>query len=414
MASINRMSALELRASLALASVFGLRLFGMFVILPVFAIYAETLPGGGNLTLVGIAIGAYGLTQAILQIPFGWWSDRIGRKPVMYLGLMLFAAGSFVAAAAPDIYMVIAGRVLQGAGAISAAVMALASDLTREEQRTKSMAMIGSTIGLVFALSLAAAPWLNQLIGVPGIFALTGALAIGAMGVIWRVVPPAPLAPGNPQRQTSTLLADFKSVLVNPQLARLNWGIFALHAVLMALFIAVPFALRDAGVPLGQHWKIYFPVMLASFVLMLPAVLGAHAPSRLKGWFVASVALLLVVQLAMPWLMGGVWEITLFLLIFFTPFNVLEAMLPSLVSRLAPMQLKGAAIGVYSSVQFLGAFVGAAAGGFLYGRWGISGIVVPGALLLAIWLILAMGMRAPAPHAKESTLASQAAGEPAR
>ncbi|HTE15516.1 MAG TPA: MFS transporter, partial [Burkholderiales bacterium] len=206
----NRMSALELRASLALAGVFGLRLFGMFVILPVFAIYAETLPGGGNLTLVGIAIGAYGLTQAILQIPFGWWSDRIGRKPVMYLGLILFAVGSFIAATAPNIYVVIVGRVLQGAGAISAAVIALASDLTREEHRTKSMAMIGSTIGVVFALSLVAAPWLNHLIGVPGIFALTGVLALGAILVVWRIVPPVT---DRPETRPSRLLADLKSVL---------------------------------------------------------------------------------------------------------------------------------------------------------------------------------------------------------
>ena len=415
MSQSNRMTPLELRASLALASVYGLRLFGMFVILPVFAIYAETLPGGSNLTLAGIAIGAYGLTQAMLQIPFGWWSDRIGRKPVMYFGLILFAIGSFVAAAAPNIYVVILGRVLQGAGAISAAVMALASDLTREEHRTKSMAMIGSTIGLVFAMSLAAAPWLNHLIGVPGIFALTGVLAIVAMGVIWRVVPPAPQ---NPRPHSSTLSADFKSVLANPQLLRLNWGIFALHAVLMALFIAVPFALRDAGMPLNQHWKIYLPVMLASFVLMLPAVMGAHDPRKLKGWFLASVALLLLVQLAMPWLIhgtGDLWCIALFLLIFFTPFNVLEAMLPSLVSRVAPAELKGAAIGVYSSLQFLGTFVGAAGGGFLYSRWGVPGIVVPGAMLFAIWLILALGMQTPPPRARASAVAApSAASEPAR
>ena len=415
MSQSNRMTPLELRASLALASVYGLRLFGMFVILPVFAIYAETLPGGSNLTLAGIAIGAYGLTQAMLQIPFGWWSDRIGRKPVMYFGLILFAIGSFVAAAAPNIYVVILGRVLQGAGAISAAVMALASDLTREEHRTKSMAMIGSTIGLVFAMSLAAAPWLNHLIGVPGIFALTGVLALGAMGVIWRVVPPAPQ---NPRPHSSTLSADFKSVLANPQLLRLNWGIFALHAVLMALFIAVPFALRDAGMPLNQHWKIYLPVMLASFVLMLPAVMGAHDPRKLKGWFLASVALLLLVQLAMPWLIhgtGDLWCIALFLLIFFTPFNVLEAMLPSLVSRVAPAELKGAAIGVYSSLQFLGTFVGAAGGGFLYSRWGVPGIVVPGAILFAIWLILALGMQTPPPRARASAVAApSAASEPAR
>jgi predicted MFS family arabinose efflux permease len=406
------MSPLELRASLALASVYGLRLFGMFVILPIFAIYAETLPGGGNLTLVGVAIGAYGLTQALLQMPFGWWSDRIGRKPVMYFGLILFAIGSFVAAAAPNIYVVILGRVLQGAGAISAAVMALASDLTREENRTKSMAMIGSTIGLVFALSLAAAPWLNQLIGVPGIFALTGVLAIAAMGVIWRVVPSAP---ASSQPRTSTLLADFKRVLADAQLLRLNWGIFALHAVLMALFIAVPFALRDAGMSLNHHWKIYLPVMLASFVLMLPAVMGAHDPRKLKAWFVASVALLLLAQLVMPWLIDsakGPWPITLFLLLFFVPFNVLEAMLPSLVSRVAPAELKGAAIGVYSSVQFLGTFVGAAAGGFLYSRWGVPGIVAPGAILLAIWLILALGMQAPPPRAK--SVPASAASEPAR
>ena len=405
------MSPLELRASLALASVFGLRLFGMFVILPVFAIYAETLPGGRDLTLVGIAIGAYGLTQAILQIPFGWWSDRIGRKPVIYMGLILFAAGSFVAAAAPNIYIVIVGRVLQGAGAISAAVMALASDLTREEHRTKSMAMIGSTIGLVFAFSLVAAPWLNQLIGVPGIFALTGVFALAAVGVVWRTVPSVI---ESPPTRTSSLLADLKNVLADPQLVRLNWGIFALHAVLMALFVAVPFALREAGMPLNQHWKVYLPVMLTSFVLMLPAVMGAQVPSRLKRWFVASVAVLLMGQGAMPWLMGEIWTISLFLLLFFTPFNALEAMLPSLVSRLAPPQLKGAAIGVYSSVQFLGTFAGAAAGGFLYGRWGIAGIVVPGVVLLAIWLILAVGMQAPPLRVKSKVTASHAVGEPAR
>lgn len=408
MSSPNRMSAQEVRASLALASVFGLRLFGMFVILPVFAIFAETLPGGANLTLVGIAIGAYGLTQALLQIPFGSWSDRFGRKPVIYVGLTLFAIGSFVAAWAPNIYVVIAGRVLQGAGAVSAAVIALASDLTREEHRTKSMAMIGSTIGLVFALSLVAAPWLNQLIGVPGIFALTGGLAIVAIGVVWRVVPSVTDVP---RSAPSTLLADLKYVLADPQLVRLNWGIFALHAVLMALFIAVPFALRDAGMPLGEHWKVYLPVMLASFVLMLPAVMGAQR--RLKGWFVTSVALLLVAQVAMPWLMGGVWAISLFLLIFFTPFNVLEAMLPSLISRIAPPQLKGAAIGVYSSVQFLGTFAGAAAGGWLYKHWGLAGIVWPGALLLVIWLILALGMQAPPPRASTAAR-SNVAGATAR
>src|SRR5687768_3135466 len=189
MSQPDRMTPVELRASVSLAAIFGLRLFGMFVILPVFAIYAERLPGGSDLTLVGIAIGAYGLTQAALQIPFGWWSDRYGRKPVIYAGLIIFALGSFIAAVAPNIYIVILGRVLQGAGAISAAVMAMAADLTREEHRTKAMAMIGSTIGLAFAFSLVASPWLAGLIGVPGLFAMTGVLALIAMGVVWRVVP---------------------------------------------------------------------------------------------------------------------------------------------------------------------------------------------------------------------------------
>ena len=382
------------------------RSFGLFVILPVFAIYAEKLPGGNNLTLAGVAIGAYGLTQALLQIPFGWWSDRWGRKPMIYLGLMLFAVGSFVAAFAPNIHVVIAGRILQGAGAISAAVMALASDLTREEHRTKSMAMIGSTIGLVFAMSLALAPWLAHHIGVPGIFGLTGVLALGAMLVVWRVVPTVNEVPA---ARDSRLLEDLKIVLANRELARLNWGIFALHAVLMAMFIAVPFSLRNAGIAVEQHWKIYLPVMLVSFVLMLPAVVGAHAPGKLKGWFTAAVAMLLLVQVLMPWLIGGVWSITLFLLLFFTPFNVLEAMLPSLVSRVAPRELKGAAIGIYSSVQFLGTFVGATAGGYLYSHWSIAGITIPGAAMIAIWLILVSGMRAPAAQTFPS-----AGGQPAR
>jgi MFS family permease len=405
------MSALEVRASLALASVFGLRLFGMFVILPVFAIYAQTLPGGDNLTLAGIAIGAYGLTQAILQIPFGWWSDRWGRKPVIYAGLALFAVGSFVAAWASDIYVVIAGRVLQGAGAVSAAVIALAADLTREEHRTKSMAMIGSTIGLVFAASLVAAPWLAHHIGVPGIFALTGVLALGAMAVVRFVVPPVVDAA---RAGSGTLMTDLGTVLAHPELARLNWGIFALHAVLMALFIAVPFALRDGGMPVAQHWQVYLPVMLGSFVLMLPAVMGAHTPGKLKGWFTAAVAMLLVVQLAMPWLTGDLWSIALFLLLFFTAFNVLEALLPATVSRIAPRELKGAAIGVYSSVQFLGTFAGAAAGGFLYSRFGVMGVVIPGAVLLAIWLILAMGMREPPSTTASASPHPSAGGQPAR
>ena len=388
----NKMSAAELRASMSLASIYGLRMLGMFVILPVFAIYAERLKGGSNLTLVGVALGAYGLTQAILQIPFGSLSDRYGRKPIIYFGLGVFALGSFVAAAADDIYIVILGRVLQGSGAISAALIAMVADLTRDEQRTKAMAMIGSTIGLTFAVSLVASPWLNQVLGVPGIFAMTGVLSLLAMVVVYAVIPdvPAPDARRAPQPAPG-----FARVLLDPQLARLNFGILALHAVLMALFIVVPLSLRDAGLAVDHHWQIYLPVMLGSFVLMLPAILIAERRGHVKPVFLGAVGLLLLGQLTMPWLLDGVAHIAVFLLIFFTAFNVLEAMLPSLTSRLAPPGAKGTAIGVYSSVQFLGTFIGAVSGGYLYQHFGARGVFVLDAVLLAAWLVLAAGMQVP-------------------
>lgn len=393
MSDSGRMSPVELRAALSLASIFGLRMLGMFVILPVFAIYAEGLPGGDNLTLVGIALGIYGLTQAILQIPFGWWSDRYGRKPVIYIGLAIFAAGSFIAALGSHIYIVILGRMLQGAGAISAAVMALMADLTRDEHRSKAMAMIGSTIGATFAFSLVLSPWLNRVIGVPGIFAMTGVLVLAAMGVVYALVPDVPQ---RPRHAAARGLEQFAAVLRDPQLARLYYGVFVLHAVLMALFIAVPLDLRSSGLPVDQHWQVYLPVMAGSFVLMLPAILGTGRPGRLKAVFIGAIALLLLVQIAMPWMAGGAWPIAAFLLAFFTAFNVLEAHLPTLVSRIAHENSRGVAIGVFSSLQFLGAFFGAVAGGFLYSRWATAGIVIFDAILLVIWLVAATGTRVPA------------------
>ncbi len=371
-------------------------MFGMFVILPVFAIYAEELRGGDNLTLVGLAIGAYGLTQAILQIPFGWLSDRYGRKPVIYVGLVIFALGSFVAALGDSIYVVILGRFLQGAGAISAAVVAMTADLTREEHRTKAMAMIGSTIGLTFALSLIVSPWLNRVIGVPGIFALTGVLALAAIVVVHAVVPSVPeMSPPNGRGMRP------RQLLRDPQLARLNFGIFSLHAALMAMFIVVPLALRDAGMAVDHHWQIYLPVMLGSFALMLPVILIGERRGHVKTVFIGAIVLLLLGQLSMPWLLDSSAKISAFLLIFFTAFNVLEAMLPSLISKLAPPGAKGAAIGIYSSVQFFGAFLGAVCGGFLYQHFGARGVFVFDVLLIAAWLVCAMGMKAPRPvHTK--------------
>jgi MFS family permease len=396
MSSGNRMSPAELRAAISLSSIFGLRLLGMFVILPVFAIYAEGLPGGGDLTLVGIAIGIYGFTQACLQIPFGWWSDRYGRKPVIYVGLAIFAAGSFIAALDINIWVVILGRMLQGAGAVSAAVMAMTADLTRDEHRTKAMAMIGSTIGAAFAGSLVLSPWLNRVIGVPGIFAMTGVLVLVAIVVMYAVVPDVP---ERPRRAGGNGAAQLLAALRDAQLARLYYGVFALHAVLMALFIAVPLNLRAAGLPVDLHWQVYLPVMAASFILMLPAVLGSGAARRTRAVLVGSIAVLLLDQLAMPWFSGGAGSIALLLIVYFTPFNVLEAILPAHVSRLAAGESRGMAIGVFATLQFFGAFCGAVAGGYLYGRWATAGVVIFNGVLLVIWLVLAVGTRAPAQRA---------------
>lgn len=385
------MSPDELRASLSLAAVFALRLFGMFIILPVFALFTEGKPGW-NLTLAGIALGIYGLVQAVLQIPFGWLSDRLGRKPIIYGGLALMAAGSLLCAFAESPWTMIAGRALQGAGAISAAVIALAADLTRESQRTKTMAIIGSTIGAAFALSFIAAPFLSRAIGVPGIFALTGALAVAAMAVMRFVVPDAPAvarAAGAP---------SFLAVLRDRELLRLNVGIFVLHAVLMAMFVVVPMSMVHAGLPAADHWWIYLSTVLAGFLLMLPGVVGPAAAHE-KPVFLVAIA---VVSASLGFLafgLGSLAAIVAGLVIFFAGFNVLEAKLPALVSRTAPREARGAATGVYSSVQFLGTFAGAAAGGALAQHAGA--VVVLAACLAAMlaWLAVAWNMNALMPRA---------------
>jgi len=392
--SSEKMSPIELRATAGLASIYGLRMFGMFIILPVFAFYAEHLPGGNNYTLVGVALGAYGLTQAILQIPFGWLSDRIGRKPVIYIGLILFAMGSFIAASADDIYWVIFGRIVQGAGAISAAVMALTADLTREEHRTKAMAAIGMTIGTVFALSLIIAPGLNRLIGVPGIFAMTGILALLAMIVVYKIIP-------NPlvcrfHSDTEASAGRFRNVLHNPELLRLNFGVFTLHATLMALWLVIPLSLRETGLAADDHWQVYLPVLLISMVLIVPTIIYAEKKVKLKPIFVAAVSVLLASQGLLALMLDSIWGMATALLVFFIAFNLLEASLPSLISKIAPVGAKGTAIGVYSSIQFLGAFTGATAGGYLYGHHGGQALFAFCGVLLALWLVLAITMKAPA------------------
>ena len=383
------MSPTEVRAGASLASIFALRLFGMFIILPVFALWAEGRPGW-TLTLAGIALGAYGLVQGLLQIPFGWLSDRRGRKPVIYAGLAMMAAGSFLCAVADSPAIVILGRCLQGAGAISGTVIALAADLTRDSQRTKVMAIIGSTIGAMFGLSFVAGPFLYQAIGVPGIFALTGVLCLAAMAVVRFAVPdPAANADATPLRAPEP--GSFRAVLRDPELARLNAGIFALHAVLMALFVVVPPALVRAGLPAEGHWWVYLGAVVAGFLLMLPGVVGPAA-ARERPVFLASIA---VVGLSLAVLAGeldSLAGIVVALVIFFAGFNVLEAKLPALVSRAAPRGARGAATGIYSSVQFLGTFAGAAAGGALAQHAGFLAVLVACLAVTLGWLGLAWGM----------------------
>ncbi len=390
----DKMTSIELRASVGLAGIFGLRMLGMFLILPVFAIYAHGLPGGANQTLVGLALGAYGLTQAILQLPFGMASDRWGRKRVIYFGLLLFVIGSFVAASAGDIAMVIVGRSIQGAGAISAAVTALLADLTREEHRTKAMAMIGSTIGLAFAASMALGPLLYQVIGVPGIFELTGVLALAAMGVVYAFIPDP--KGSHFHSDAEVVPARLSDVLRDGQLLRLNFGIFALHAAQMAMFVVIPFAIKETGnLPVAQHWKIYLPVMLTAFAFMVPAIIYGEKKAKLKQVFVSAVALLLLSQLMMTVLIQSFWGIVMMLLLFFIAFNILEATLPSLISKVAPARSKGTAMGVYNTAQSLGLFVGGVAGGFLShyaGRWSVFAF---GGAISTLWLVLAVSMKTP-------------------
>jgi MFS family permease len=385
------MTSRERRAAASLASIYGLRMLGMFLILPVFALYAQDLTD--DHTLIGLALGIYGLTQALLMIPFGMASDRFGRKPVIILGLIIFAIGSFVAASAESIGMIILGRALQGAGAISAAVTALLADLTREEKRTHAMAMVGSTIGIVFAVSLAAGPAIYQWIGVPGMFALTGVLALGAILVVKYITPEPGRTAFHSDAEANP--ARLKDVLKNVELLRLTWGIFALHAAQMAMFIVVPIALTQDGLAVGDHWQVYLPVVLVSFLLMVPAIVIGEKRGLLKPVLVGSVTLMLIAQIALAFSLDWFWGVVVALFLYFVAFNILEATLPSMVSKIAPPEAKGAAMGVYNTAQALGLFFGGVLGGWLAQTIGFGAVFFFCGVLMLGWLVLAAGMRRP-------------------
>jgi len=386
------MTALERRAAAALAGIFGVRMLGMFMILPVFALYAEHLADVTPL-LIGVAIGIYGLTQALLQIPFGMASDRLGRKPVIAAGLLIFAVGSVVAALADSIQGVIIGRALQGAGAVAAAVMALVADLTREEHRTKAMAFIGMSIGMSFVVAMVLGPLLNQWFGVPGIFWLTAALALGGITLLFVVVP-------NPQvtqrhRDAEPVAGQFGRILRDGQLLRLDIGILMLHMVLTASFVVVPLVLRDIGFAPARHWLLYLPVMVLAITLAIPFIIVAEKKRKLKQVLLGAIAALALAMVGMGTLGDGLGSLALLLLLFFTAFNLLEATLPSLVSKFAPADARGTSMGVYSSSQFIGAFIGGAAGGWLHGQYGPHSVFLFSAAALGLWWLAALGMRQP-------------------
>jgi MFS family permease len=387
------MSRAELRAALSLSGVYAFRMLGLFMILPVFALYAGDLEGVTP-TLTGLAIGIYGLTQALLQIPAGLLSDRIGRKPVIIGGLLIFALGSVVAALADSMLVVILGRALQGAGAIAAAIMALAADLTREQHRIKAMAVIGMSIGLSFALALVLGPILNDWVGVPGIFAITALLALGGILVVGFVVPRPVVS--RPHRVAEAIPAQFGRVLRQTQLLRLDFGILMLHAILTASFVVLPLILRDqAGVAASAHWKIYLPVLVCSVLAMLPLIIMAERKGRVRPVFLSAIALLIAAELGLFFLPVTLYSVVFMMFVFFTAFNLLEAMLPSLISRIAPADCRGTAMGFYSSSQFFGAFLGGALGGVLHQYAGTHAVFLCSAIGAALWLLLALSMSRP-------------------
>ncbi|WNC95291.1 MFS transporter (plasmid) [Paraburkholderia sp. FT54] len=381
------MSALELRATVSLAAIFALRMLGLFMIMPVFSVYAKTTPGGDNLLLVGIALGAYGVTQSLLYIFYGWVSDQVGRKPVIATGLVIFAIGSFVAAGAHDMVWIIVGRVIQGMGAVSSAVLALIADLTAEEHRTRAMAMVGGSIGMSFAVAIVGAPIVFHLVGMSGLFTLVGVFSILAVGVVIWVVPDAP--------RPVHVRAPFAEVLHNVELLRLNFGVLVLHATQTALFLVVPRLLVDAGLPVASHWKIYLPVMGLAFVMMVPAIIAAEKRGKMKAVIVSAIGLILIGQLLLGSLAHTLVIVSAVLFVYFLSFNILEASQPSLVSKLAPGNRKGAATGVYNTTQSIGLALGGVVGGWLLKHDGPGTVFYACSGLVLCWLIIAAGMKAP-------------------
>ena len=384
----------ELRATSGLAAIYAVRMAGLFMVLPVFMLYSDRIPGATPL-LMGVALGIYGLTQAVLQIPFGLLSDRVGRKPLIVAGLLLFILGSFVAALAESIHGIILGRALQGAGAVAAVILALTADLVGEERRLRALAVIGLTIGLTFTASMAIGPLVDRAVGLSGVFLVSALLGAFAILILLFWVPTPERVRQHPDMvpQWSALPA----ILREPGLARLNFGILVLHLVLAANFLVIPPLLVETlGLPGPEHWRFYLPVLLAGFVLMLPGIILGERLRRVHQVLRVAIMLLIVVQVLLATMVyadGGIWTLSLLMVLFFAAFNLLEAGLPSLVARMAPIAHKGTAMGGFATAQFLGIFAGGLLGGWMLGTIGPVGVFLLGVPLLLLWLWAAWSVR---------------------
>ncbi|SFN92291.1 MFS transporter [Xenorhabdus japonica] len=388
----NKMTPLELRATWGLGSVFSLRMLGMFMVLPVLTTYGLELRDATE-ALIGIAIGIYGLTQAIFQIPFGLLSDKIGRKPLIIGGLLIFVLGSIIAALSDSIWGIIIGRALQGTGAISAAIMALLSDLTREQNRTKAMAFIGISFGITFASAIVVGPIITHQIGLNGLFWAITILAGCGIFITLLAVPNTHKHSLN--RESGIARNSFKRVLSDPQLLKLNFGILCLHTLLMSSFVALPLIMEKVGFPPQQHWKVYLITTLISFVAVLPFIIYAETKRRMKQVFLLCIGMLFIAE-AVLWSQGShLWGIFAGIQIFFLAFNIMEAILPSLISKEAPAGYKGTAMGVYSTSQFLGVALGGSLGGMLYELQGASLVFMGGIALTTLWFIISLTLRQP-------------------
>jgi predicted MFS family arabinose efflux permease len=394
------MNSSELRSALALAGIFGLRMLGLFLLLPVFSIHTKDLPGGDQAFLIGLALGIFNIVQACFHIPLGRLSDRIGRKKVVLWGLSLFVAGALICAAKDDLLWIAIGRGVMGAGAISAAVSAWVADLTREQVRSQAMALVGASISLSFAVSLVVAAPLYRMISLSGMFLVLAILGVIAMLVAYFVLP-------NNKPQLQVQQDTLKAVFLRLELMRLNVGVFVLNATQVAMFLVVPRLLEQAGFPLSAHWQVYLSVVLLSFVFMVPLLIYGEKKQRIRLVLLIAIILLIIAEMIFTQA-SSVMLIAVALLIYFVGFNLLEALQPSLVTRYA-QESKGTALGIYNTTQSIGLFTGAVIGGWLMDSHGNLSVFFMGAVLLLCWLIIAWSMRElPARVVESKNLAAKA------